>query len=53
MFENVSGLLSMDGGRLFPQIQREFGELGYTLKYQVMDAVTFFSKKALFFFYFL
>lgn len=41
LFENVSGLLSMDGGRLFPQIQREFGELGYTLKYQVMDAAEY------------
>ena len=41
VFENVVGLLSMDGGRLFRRIQAEFMELGYRLKYQVLDAVDF------------
>lgn len=29
VFENVTGILSMDGGKLFRNIQREFAELGY------------------------
>ncbi len=41
IFENVSGLLSMDKGRLFPKIQAEFRELGYDLKYKLLDAVDF------------
>lgn len=41
VFENVTGILSMDKGRLFPQIQKEFEELGYTLKYKVLDAVNY------------
>ena len=41
VFENVTGILSMDKGRLFPTIQHEFEELGYKLKYKVLDAVDF------------
>ena len=41
IFENVSGLLSMDGGKLFPHIQDEFRSIGYNLKFQVLDAVNF------------
>lgn len=41
VFENVSGLLSMDGGRLFPLIQDEFRKLGYELKYKLLNAVDF------------
>ena len=41
VFENVSGLLSMDKGRLFPKVRAEFEELGYTLKYKLIDAVDF------------
>lgn len=41
VFENVTGLLSMDKGRLFPQIQKEFEALGYKLKYQVLNAVDY------------
>ncbi|MDE6111540.1 MAG: DNA (cytosine-5-)-methyltransferase, partial [Eubacterium sp.] len=41
VFENVVGILSMDKGRLFKQIQNEFNELGYTLKYQILDAANF------------
>lgn len=41
VFENVVGILSMDKGRLFKQIQSEFEDIGYTLKHQVLDAVNF------------
>lgn len=41
VFENVVGILSMDKGRLFEQVKREFAELGYGLKYKVLDAVDF------------
>lgn len=41
VFENVVGILSMDKGRLFQQIQTEFAELGYVLKYRVLDAVNY------------
>ena len=41
VFENVVGILSMDKGRLFKRVQSEFEEIGYTLKYQVLDAVNY------------
>lgn len=41
IFENVVGILSMDKGKLFKQIQAEFEELGYTLKHKVLNAVDF------------
>lgn len=41
VFENVTGILSMDKGRLFPSIKKEFEELGYTLKHQVLNAVNY------------
>lgn len=41
IFENVSGILSMDGGNLFPLIQKEFKSLGYDLKVKVLDAVNY------------
>lgn len=41
VFENVTGILSMDGGKLFKNIQREFAELGYELKYQVLNALDY------------
>lgn len=41
VFENVVGILSMDKGRLFAQIQREFEELGYQLQYKVLNAVDY------------
>lgn len=41
VFENVTGILSMDGGKLFKSIQREFAELGYELKYQVLNALDY------------
>lgn len=41
VFENVTGILSMDKGSLFKNIQREFEELGYKLKYKVLNAVDY------------
>ena len=41
VFENVVGILSMDKGRLFQRVQSEFEEIGYSLKYQVLDAVNY------------
>lgn len=41
VFENVTGMLSMNKGNLFKQIQTEFEELGYDLKYKVLDAVDY------------
>ena len=41
VFENVTGILSMDKGRLFEKIKQEFAELGYELKHQVLDAVNY------------
>lgn len=41
VFENVTGMLSMNKGNLFRQIQTEFEELGYDLKHKVLDAVNY------------
>lgn len=41
IFENVTGILSMNKGNLFKQIQYEFEELGYSLKFKVLDAVEY------------
>lgn len=41
VFENVSGILSMDKGRLFERIKSEFESLGYQLKYKLLDAVDY------------
>ena len=41
VFENVVGILSMDKGRLFARVQEAFEELGYSLKYQILDAVNY------------
>lgn len=41
VFENVSGLLSMQGGELFPKIRKEFESLGYKLKYKLLNAVDY------------
>ena len=41
VFENVTGILSMDGGKLFKKIQEEFESIGYKLKYQVLNAVDY------------
>lgn len=41
VFENVTGILSMNRKALFKEVQREFSELGYQLKYQVLNAVDY------------
>lgn len=41
VFENVVGILSMDHGNLFKRVQKEFEEIGYILKYQVLDAANY------------
>lgn len=41
VFENVTGILSMDKGNLFKNVQKEFEELGYKLKYKVLNAVDY------------
>lgn len=41
VFENVTGILSMNKKALFKEVQREFSELGYQLKYQVLNAVDY------------
>lgn len=41
VFENVLGILSMNKGELFKQINSEFEELGYQLQYKVLDAVNY------------
>lgn len=38
VYENVSGLLSMDKGKLFNKVNNEFSSLGYILKYKLLDA---------------
>ena len=41
VFENVSGILSMDKGRLFERVKSEFESLGYQLKSKLLDAVDY------------
>lgn len=41
VFENVTGILSMDKGRLFAQVKKEFEDIGYTVKHEILDAVDF------------
>ena len=41
IFENVVGILSMNNGKLFNQIKKEFEELGYDLKYEVLNAANY------------
>lgn len=41
IFENVSGLLSMQNGKLFPLIQEEFKKIGYNLKHKVLNAAEY------------
>ncbi len=41
VFENVIGIASMDHGHLFERVQAEFEEIGYNLKYRVLDAVDY------------
>lgn len=41
VFENVVGILSMDKGKLFKRVLDEFQEIGYIMKYKVLNAADF------------
>lgn len=41
VYENVTGLLTIDKGKLFIKLQCEFEELGYRLKYRVLNAADY------------
>lgn len=41
IFENVSGLLSMQNGQLIETIKYKFASLGYNLKIQLLDAANY------------
>ena len=41
VYENVQGLVKHDQGRTWEVVQRVFHSLGYTLHYQVLDAVNY------------
>ena len=41
LFENVSGLLSMQGGKLIEVIKGEFRKLGYIVKSKLLDAADY------------
>lgn len=41
VFENVSGLMSMQGGKLINVIIDEFNKLGYSVKCQLLNAVNY------------
>lgn len=41
VFENVVGILSMDKGNLFKRVQAEFNNIGYNLRYKVLNAVNY------------
>ena len=41
LFENVSGLLSMQGGRLIEVIKKRFHDLGYEVKIKLLNAVDY------------
>lgn len=41
VFENVTGILSMDGGHLFEKVRDEFEGIGYAVKHKVLDAADY------------
>lgn len=41
IFENVTGILSIDNGNLFRKIQNEFEKIGFILKFQILNAVNY------------
>lgn len=41
LFENVTGILSMNNGKLFKELQKCFEEIGYNLKYKVLNAAEY------------
>jgi DNA (cytosine-5)-methyltransferase 1 len=41
LFENVTGILSMNGGNLFKEIRKCFEDIGYELKSEVLNAADY------------
>lgn len=41
LFENVTGMLSMNHGSLFKEIQQCFEKIGYQLKYKILNAADY------------
>lgn len=41
LFENVTGILSMNNGKLFKEVQECFKDIGYELKYKVLNAADY------------
>ncbi len=41
LFENVTGILSMNSGKLFRDVQKCFEDIGYELKYKVLNAADY------------
>lgn len=41
VFENVTGILSMDKGRLFNLIKTDFSKIGYRLEYKILNSANF------------
>lgn len=41
LFENVTGILSMNNGKLFEEVRKCFEDIGYELKYKVLNAANF------------
>lgn len=41
VFENVTGILSMDKGKLFDLINTDFSKLGYNLEYKILNSANF------------
>jgi len=41
LFENVTGILSMNNGKLFRKVKECFKKIGYELKYQILNAADY------------
>lgn len=41
LFENVTGILSMNNGKLFKDVQKCFEDIGYELKFKVLNAADY------------
>ena len=41
LFENVTGILSMNNGKLFEEVKECFEDIGYELKYKVLNAADY------------
>jgi len=41
VLENVPGILTMEGGKVYKEIIRQFGEIGYRVNVRILEAATF------------